>query len=180
MAALIPYPARQTPSLFDMSETSQTSSLPPESMDMDPPACSNASQPPSTPLSTEILQTAISERDTERQSRRINGNTITRVPKKTGAPLDEVCAKLVIERVEPKSNGGAGTATYYYCIGCDEKRANNSRGRALPHAQKCKVCHIICILIQLLTDCSSLSVATGLRSIKLPLMLSWGFRLRAL
>jgi len=110
-------------------------------MDVDPPASSNASQPPSTPLSTEILQAVIAERDAERQSRRVNGNIISRVQKKTGAPLDEICAKIVIERVEPKSNGGAGTATYYYCIGCDEKRANNSRGRALPHAQKCKVRH---------------------------------------
>src|SRR5882762_441200 len=110
-----------------MSEPSQISSSPSESMDVDPPTSSNTSQPTLTPLSTEILQTAAAERDTERQSRRVNGNIIPRVQKKTGAPLDKICAKIVIERVEPKSNGSAGTAPYYYCIGCDEKRANNSR-----------------------------------------------------
>jgi hypothetical protein len=106
-------------------------------MDVDPPASSNASQTTLTPLSTNV-KTATADRDAERQSRRLNGNIIPRVPKKTGAPMDEICAKIVIERVESKDKG-AGTATYYYCIGCDERRANNSRGRALPHALKCKV-----------------------------------------
>jgi hypothetical protein len=117
-------------------------------MDVDPPASGDTSQPTSTPLSTKILQTAAAERDVERQSRHVNGNIIPRVLKKTGALLDEICAKIVIERVEPKSNGSAGTAPYYYCIGCDKKCANNSRARALPHAQKCKVCHNGWALIQ--------------------------------
>src|SRR5882724_9572174 len=104
-----------------MSESSQISLLPTENMDIDPPTSSNPSQPTSTPLSTEILQTAAAKRDTERQSRRVNGNIIPHVQKKMGAPLDKICAKIIIERVELKSNGGAGTATYYYCIGCDEK-----------------------------------------------------------
>ena len=54
--------------------------------------------------------------------------------------MDELCAKLVIERVERKDSGAE--ATYYYCIGCDSRRANNSRSRALPHAKACHVCII--------------------------------------
>src|SRR5882762_6239486 len=114
---------------------------PSESKDIDLPASSDTSQPTSTPLSTKILQTAAAKRDAEHQSRHINSNIIPHVQKKTGALLDEICAKIVIERVEPKSNGSAGTAPYYYCIGCDEKHTNNSQARALPHAQKCKVHH---------------------------------------
>jgi hypothetical protein len=108
-------------------------------MDVDPPASSNGSQTALTPLSTENLQTATAEHDAKRQSHHINGNIIPRVPKKTGAPLDEICAKIVIEQVEHKNNGGAGTAMYYYCIGCDEKHANNSRGRALRLASCAKM-----------------------------------------
>jgi hypothetical protein len=78
-------------------------------MDIDPPASSNASQPTLTPPSTEILQTVAAERDTEHQSCHVNSNIIPCVQKKTAAPLDKICAKIIIERVEPKNNGSAGT-----------------------------------------------------------------------
>jgi len=54
--------------------------------------------------------------------------------------VDELCAKLVIECVKQKNSGV--NATYYYCIGCDSRRANNSRSRALPHAKTYHVCII--------------------------------------
>ena len=44
------------------------------------------------------------------------------------------------DRVKQKDSGA--NATYYYCIGCDSCRANNSRSRALPHAKACHVCII--------------------------------------
>jgi hypothetical protein len=58
--------------------------------------------------------------------------------------VDELCAKLVIKHVE-QMDLGAG-ATYYYCIGCDSRRANNSRSQALPHAKACHVCIILSYL----------------------------------
>jgi hypothetical protein len=125
-------------SVFDAATTEPSSQ--PESMEVDPP--DYASQAPSTPISTQALQTVSDEREAKRQEQRNNSNIIPRDKKKTGAPIDELCASLAIECVEPKGNG-KGEATYYYCIGCDERRANNSRSRALPHAKKCKVCTLL-------------------------------------
>ena len=61
----------------------------------------------------------------------------TRPKSKTGgAPQDEFLRKLVIEAAENNKNGKE--TTYYYCIGCDERRANNAASRALPHAVSCQ------------------------------------------
>src|SRR5882762_494931 len=125
-------------SVFDAAATEPSSQ--PESMEVDPP--DYASQAPSTPISTEALRTVSDEREAEHQQRQKNGNIIPCNKKKTGAPIDELCASLAIERVGPKGNG-KGDATYYYCIGCDERRANNSWLGALPHAKKCKVCTLL-------------------------------------
>ena len=125
-----------------------TATTVPESMEVDTLDSSQASltpvssQAPLTPVSTQVLQTISGEREAERQQQRNNGNVVPRDKKKTGAPIDELCASLVIERVKLKGNG-KGNTMYYYCIGCDECRANNSRSRALPHAKKCKVCILL-------------------------------------
>jgi hypothetical protein len=108
-------------------------------MEVDSPA--STAQPSTTQPLTQSLNGQV-ERQAERQERRHNGNVPPRLgeQKKTGARVDELCAKLVIERVERKDSGA--DATYYYCIGCDSCRANNSRSRALPHAKACHVCII--------------------------------------
>ena len=66
--------------------------------------------------------------------------TTTWRTEENGCSVDELCAKLVIERIEQKDS--CADATYYYCIGCDSRRANNSRCQALPHAKACHVCII--------------------------------------
>jgi hypothetical protein len=63
-------------------------------MEVDLPAYS--SQPM---LSNDTLQERTAERQVERDQRRANGNQFLRVQHKTGAPLDKLCARLVIERV---------------------------------------------------------------------------------
>ena len=89
-------------------------------------------------LSAQLLQTSAANRQVERDLRKKNGNIIPRKAKTTGAPLDALCCSLVIERIEEKGSG-KGTATYYYCIACDDCRANNARNRALPHVKNCGV-----------------------------------------
>ena len=101
-------------------------------------APTHSSQPAASQDMAQALQAGPAERAIERNHRRQNGNQFLRIARPGGAKLDELCAKLAIERVEPKANGN-GTCTYFYCIGCDERRANNSRSRVLPHAKKCKV-----------------------------------------
>ncbi|THU88718.1 hypothetical protein K435DRAFT_803299 [Dendrothele bispora CBS 962.96] len=49
---------------------------------------------------------------------------------------DELCASLVIERME--KNSKKKDAPAYYCIGCDARSTNNARARCLPHARACK------------------------------------------
>lgn len=114
-------------------------------MDVDPPSA--RSSPPAHELSSQILRKDAATREAEREGRRHNGNISPRTSFKTGAKFDHICAKLVIETVELNSKEKA--TTYFYCIACDEKRANNSRSRALPHAQKCKV-HSIPLLTDFL------------------------------
>lgn len=105
-------------------------------MDVDPPSA-RSSPPAPSDLSTQLLQKDAVTREVEREGRRHNGNISPRTSFKTGAKFDHICANLVIEAVELNSKQKA--TAYFYCIACDEKRANNSRSRALPHAQKCKV-----------------------------------------
>jgi hypothetical protein len=108
-----------------------------DSMDIDTPA--HSSQPTASQDMAQALQTGPAERTIKRNHWRLNSNQFLRKAKPGGAKLDELCAKLAIERVEQKANGN-GTCTYFYCIGCDERRVNNSRSHVLPHAKKCKVC----------------------------------------
>lgn len=121
-------------------------------MEVDSPATTtqpSMTQPAASSQSFTQSLNGQAERQAERQERRCNGNVPPRLgeQKKTGARVDELCAKLAIERVEQKDSGA--NAIYYYCIGCDSRRANNSRSRALPHAKGCHVC------INLITICSS-------------------------
>ena len=110
-------------------------------MEVDSPASTaqpSITQPAaSSQLCTHLLN-GQAERQAERQERRDNGNIPPRLgeQKKIGARVDELCAKLVIERVEQKDSGA--NTTYYYCIGCDSRCANNSCSRALPHAKASK------------------------------------------
>ena len=50
---------------------------------------------------------------------------------KSGAAQDELLNKLVIECVKVNSKGK--TTTYYYCIACDARRANNANSHAMDH-----------------------------------------------
>ena len=117
----------------DRLETSQ--SVEPDSMVIDNPPPSHDGP---VQLSAQLLQTSAANRQVERDLRKKNGNIIPRKAKTTGAPLDALCCSLVIERIEEKGSG-KGTATYYYCIACDDRRANNARNRALPHVKNCGV-----------------------------------------
>jgi hypothetical protein len=99
----------------------------------------HSSQPAASQDVAQALQAGPAERIIERNHQRLNGNQFLHQAKPGGVKLNELCAKLAIERVEQKANGN-GTCMYFYCIGCDERRANNSRSRVLPHAKKCKVC----------------------------------------
>ena len=117
----------------DRLETSQ--SVEPDSMVIDNPPPSHDGP---VQLSAQLLQTSAANRQVERDLRKKNGNIIPRKAKTTGAPLDVLCCSLVIERIEEKGSG-KGTATYYYCIACNDRRTNNARNRALPHVKNCGV-----------------------------------------
>jgi len=98
----------------------------------------NPSHNDSAQLSAQLLQTGAANQQVERDLRKTNGNVVPREAKATGAPLNVLCCSLVIEHIEEKGSG-KGTATYYYCIMCDERCANNARNRALPHVKNCGV-----------------------------------------
>lgn len=104
---------------------------------MDVDTSSIALSSPAPELSLQLLQDGAVTRETERERRRHNGNISPRTSLQTGAKFDAICASLVIEGVE--LNAKQKATTYFYCIACDERRANNSRNRALPHVQKCNV-----------------------------------------
>ena len=108
-------------------------------MEVNSPA--STAQPSTTQPLTQSLS-GQGECQAERQERQHNGNVPPwlREQKKTGAWVDELCAKLVIKHIEWKDSGA--DATYYYCIGCDSHCANNSCSQALPHAKSCHVCII--------------------------------------
>jgi hypothetical protein len=92
-------------------------------------------------LSDDVLQEFVVECQVKCNQWCTNGNQFLRVQHKTGAPLDKLCARLVIVCVEPKTKG-SGTVTVFYCIGCDQWRSNNAHSCALPHSKNCKVCEI--------------------------------------
>jgi hypothetical protein len=116
-----------------MLEISQLVELDSMVIDNPPP-----SQDDPVQLSTQLLQTAAANRQVECDLWKKNGNIIPRKAKATGAPLDALCCSLVIERIKEKGSG-KGMATYYYCIACDDRCANNARNRALPHVKNCGV-----------------------------------------
>src|SRR5258708_31471679 len=88
-------------------------------------------------LSTQLLQSSVADRETERERRRQNGNVPLREDKTGGKNLDKTCLRLAIER--PGRTGGGRATTHYFCIVCDKFRANNSRSRAFEHADQCDV-----------------------------------------
>ncbi|KZP05017.1 hypothetical protein FIBSPDRAFT_369885 [Athelia psychrophila] len=97
----------------------------PEGDVMDVDALSIGPSPSAPGVSLQLLQESSVVRETERELRRHNGNISPRNPLKTGAKFDAICAALVIEVVELSAKNKA--TTYFYCIACDERRANNSR-----------------------------------------------------
>ena len=86
--------------------------------------------------------------------RRTNGNQFPCELKKTGAPLDTLCAKLVIQREKPSEK--KGHVVTYFCIGCDKERANNSQSRALSHSVDCVVRISSCFYLQYTHQCRCL------------------------
>ena len=88
-------------------------------------------------LSTQLLQAAATDREAERERRRNNGNKSPREDKPGGKNLDQTCLRLAIER--PATTKAGNATTHYWCIACDKFRANNSRSRALDHADQCDV-----------------------------------------
>ena len=88
-------------------------------------------------LSTQLLQAAATDREAEREQRRNNSNKSPREDKPGGKNLDQMCLRLAIER--PATTKAGNTTTHYWCIACDKFRANNSRSRALDHADQCDV-----------------------------------------
>ena len=88
-------------------------------------------------LSTQLLQAAATDREAERERRRNNSNKSPREDKPGGKNLDQTCLRLAIER--PATTKAGNATTHYWCIACDKFRANNSRSRALDHADQCDV-----------------------------------------
>ena len=117
-----------------------------ETMDLDLPSSAPTQPTQSSQLSLATLQEHAADRAIERATRRTNGNQFPRELKKTGAPLDTLCAKLVIqcEKLSEKK----GHVVTYFCIGCDKERANNSQSRALSHSVDCVVCILSCSYLQ--------------------------------
>jgi hypothetical protein len=91
----------------------------------------------SEPSLSGLLQKDTLQREAERQMRRTNGNKSGRVQKKTGAPVNMLCAKLVIESQRP--NNKQIMAPYFHCIACDKGRASNKQSRAFSHVDECSV-----------------------------------------
>ena len=99
---------------------------------------SESSPAESEPSLFGLLQKDMHQREEECQKRRTNGNISGRVQKKTGAPVNMLCAKLVIESQQP--NNKKIMAPYYHCIACDKGRASNKQSRAFSHVDECNVC----------------------------------------
>jgi hypothetical protein len=96
-----------------------------------------SSEPPSELTLLGLFQKDTLQREAERQMRRTNGNISGRVQKKTGAPVNMLCAKLVIESQRP--NNKKIMAPYFHCIACDKGRASNKQSRAFSHVDECNV-----------------------------------------
>ena len=107
--------------------------------------------PPQEPFFLSLLQKDTVQRNAERQLRRTNGNISGRVQKKTGAPVNMLCTKLVIESQRPNSK--KNMAPYFHCIACDKGHASNKQSRAFAHVDECNVFFsaIICLIYVLLT-----------------------------
>jgi hypothetical protein len=130
---------------FDASNASKTDAIsshsvsPIEIDEIDAPVSSVSSSGNGTALSNAVLQSGAREREVERQAHLQNGNTPPQLGSKraTGKPINELCARLAIECEEVNSKGRLIKA--YYCIGCDDRRSNNTEARALPHLIECAV-----------------------------------------
>lgn len=126
-----------------MKERVQSRSASPIEIDIDTPTPSSNSSGTETLLSNNVLQSRAKDRAREREERLQNGNNPPRLATKrsTGKPINELCARLVIERDEINSVGKV--ARVFYCVGCDDRRSNNAEARAYPHAIECTVSHHI-------------------------------------
>lgn len=128
--------------MFDASNASKTDTIPSHlasPIEIDAPASSVSSSGNGMALSNAVFQSGAREREVEHQACLQNGNTPPRLGSKraTGKPINELCARLAIEREEVNSKGKLIKA--YYCIGCDDCRTNNAEARALPHSIECAV-----------------------------------------
>ena len=103
---------------------------------------SKSSQAKSEPSLFGLLQKDMLQCEEERQKHQTNGNISGRVQKKTGALVNMLCAKLVIELQQP--NNKKIMAPYYHCIACDKGRASNKQSRAFSHVDECNVCAAMC------------------------------------
>jgi hypothetical protein len=97
--------------------SSSNNGLQADSMAVDAPT--HSSQPAASQDMAQALQAGPAERAIERNHWYQNGNQFLHIARLGGTKLGELCAKLAIERVEPKANGN-GTCMYFYCIGCDK------------------------------------------------------------
>jgi len=88
-------------------------------------------------LSTQLLQATATDCEAERERCRNNGNKSPQEDKPGGKNLDQTCLRLAIEW--PATTKAGNATTHYWCIACDKFWANNSRSRALDHADQCDV-----------------------------------------
>ena len=83
----------------------------PASTDPGPPSSSEV-------LSTQLLQSSVTDREAEHERRRKNGNVPPREGKAVGKNLDQTCLRLAIER--PGTTSGGRATTHHFCIACDK------------------------------------------------------------
>jgi hypothetical protein len=123
-------------------------------MDLDLPSSASTQPTQSSQLSLATLQERAVDHAIECAARRTNGNQFPHELKETRAPLDTLCAKLVIqcEKLSEKK----GHVVTYFCIGCNKERANNSQSRALSHSVDCVVRISSCSYLQYTHQCRCL------------------------
>ena len=84
------------------------------------------------------LQKNTLQHEAKHQICRTNGNISGHVQKKTGAPINMLCTKLVIQ--SQSLNKKNVMAPYFNCIACDKGRTSNKHSRAFSHVDECNVC----------------------------------------
>lgn len=95
-------------------------------MDIDGPA------QPSVQLSNATLQATTRSVQEERTDRLLS-NISPRQNQRQGRKLNDLSARLIIERIGPNGKG------LYYCIGCLNTSANKATDRLHKHAISCTV-----------------------------------------